>query len=672
MGKPRPRTALPQVSSRKKTHTTISPNHVPRRVAMAVATSTVKISASIEVDIRPDANIMAITQQRLRSLTKSGAFQPDIDFDGLRPLVDIAYWSTFGEVRRDAASAFATLSKNAGNLEILAQAGGLGAALAFLHGAKESMDLAILRDAADTLAQLTQLPSVQLKLLQAPQGIQTVFALVHISDCQLKRSAIEILLNVVQFPDAAVSVATMGGFRVVLHLLRGMTTKKDKRLKQKAAQLLKLLSEPDRNKETLVEESDLVQMFAGLFQDPYLDTDGVFRKELFEALLFLSMDCRVARIFVQMHVVPSLLSLVSDDLPAQSIFLVFSILEAFASDPKNRLELIQDDVLPTILAFHSATVDICVKSLAILNHFVALTTPQRQPLIDLGVVEIVSSEKLYAHTTDKRVKKLSVSLLTALTAVDSPQAVPRTEMAVDHLHHVQLVSRGILPMLFELMNDSDHACRVDVVTALWHLCESDCTRIMMCKKLVLEALFALSIQHDAALREKIAKVLADFATKPDNANKLMDARILLFLVKCIAPSCRHDVLRYEAVRALVGLSSAKIKEVRDRLVQNGVVGFLLRISNLQDPKMGVVAATAKLAEVAMSNLRHDVAALRIQGLMRNWLMKKDGAVRPDEPTSKLSPRKKRFQHVAIRAAKVLAPKHDASTEAIQNRFLSNW
>ncbi|KAH9120313.1 hypothetical protein LEN26_011165 [Aphanomyces euteiches] len=143
-------------------------------------------------------------------------------------------------------------------------------------------------------------------------------------------------------------------------------------------------------------------------------------------------------------------------------------------------------------------------------------------------------------------------------------------MPVDHLQPVQLVSRGDLPMLFELMNDSDHACRVDVGTALWYLCESDCTRFMMCKKLVLEALFALSIQHDAALREKFAKALADFATKPDNAHKLMDARILLFLVKCIALSCRHDVLTYEAVRALAGLSSSKIKEIRDRVVQNGV------------------------------------------------------------------------------------------------------
>ena len=53
-----------------------------------------------------------------------------LEVDTLRPLVDLAYWSTFLEVRRDCAAAFATLSMNEANLQVLSQAGALGALLA--------------------------------------------------------------------------------------------------------------------------------------------------------------------------------------------------------------------------------------------------------------------------------------------------------------------------------------------------------------------------------------------------------------------------------------------------------------------------------------------------------------------------------------------------------------
>ena len=50
------------------------------------------------------------------------SMQP-LGVDTLRPLVDLAYWSTFVEVRRDCAAAFATLSMNDANLDVLSQAG---------------------------------------------------------------------------------------------------------------------------------------------------------------------------------------------------------------------------------------------------------------------------------------------------------------------------------------------------------------------------------------------------------------------------------------------------------------------------------------------------------------------------------------------------------------------
>ena len=74
-------------------------------------------------------------QKALNRLTRPPARAFNVgplEVDTLRPLVDLAYWSTFLEVRRDAAAAFATLSMNEDNLDVLSQAGALGALLALV------------------------------------------------------------------------------------------------------------------------------------------------------------------------------------------------------------------------------------------------------------------------------------------------------------------------------------------------------------------------------------------------------------------------------------------------------------------------------------------------------------------------------------------------------------
>ncbi|ETW07272.1 hypothetical protein, variant 1 [Aphanomyces invadans] len=562
------RNPAPRMSSSSMMCPPLATEPTQRRPAIAVTKKTIHLTANIEVQVRPDAALIESNHDRITALAKLShqqTLQADIDFDGLRPLVDIAYWSTFSEVRRDAAAAFATLSKNAANLEILAQAGGLGAALALLHGAKTHMDLCVLRDASDTLFQLVQLSSIQVKLLNAPNGIASVFALLRVADVHVKRTALRILLQMLSLPDAAAILVKCGGFCLVLHLLRTVATRKDTKLKQLAALLLKRLAAPERNKDVVADEPEIAKMLCQLVQDPYLDTDVAFRRDLLEALVLLAQDRRAARHFVEFNIVPSLLLLLAS--PPHlftTSFLVLSLLELFASNPHNLSSLLHDDIIPSVLAaaFHdrppqapmslstptaSSGMDLTavrVKALMVFNHVVLLPPDIRQPLVDFGVVELIASEKLHL-STEKRIKRLTVTLLTALACVDTPHQIPMERNAVitDKPFHLDLIARGFLPCLLDLLRD-DVATRVDVVTAMWHLCESDCPRLLLCKEPVLEALLAVSIQNDLVLKAKIAKVFADFATKAENTHKLMESRVVLFLVKSIAPSCRSETLRY--------------------------------------------------------------------------------------------------------------------------------
>ena len=80
------------------------------------------------------------------------------------------YWSNFVEVRRDAAAAFATLAMNEANLEVLSQAGALGALLALVAVGSGRNDAQVHRDAASALSNLVTLDDIKLRLLKAPDG----------------------------------------------------------------------------------------------------------------------------------------------------------------------------------------------------------------------------------------------------------------------------------------------------------------------------------------------------------------------------------------------------------------------------------------------------------------------------------------------------------------------
>ena len=98
-----------------------------------------------------------------------------LEVDTLRPLVDLAYWSTFLEVRRDCAAAFATLSMNEANLQVLSQAGALGALLALIGVGNNRNDSQVHRNAATALSHLVKLNDIKFRLLKSPNGLKALF-----------------------------------------------------------------------------------------------------------------------------------------------------------------------------------------------------------------------------------------------------------------------------------------------------------------------------------------------------------------------------------------------------------------------------------------------------------------------------------------------------------------
>ena len=145
--------------------------------------------------------------KRMMKPSKRSFVVEPLQVDTLRPLVDLAYWSTFLEVRRDCAAAFATLSMNPANLQVLSQAGVLGALLALVGttGSRKP-DQQVQRDAATALSYLVGLDEIKLRLLQAPDGLKSLFYMARSQYVTVKRAAVKTLCNLASLDEAKVAI----------------------------------------------------------------------------------------------------------------------------------------------------------------------------------------------------------------------------------------------------------------------------------------------------------------------------------------------------------------------------------------------------------------------------------------------------------------------------------
>ena len=151
---------------------------------------------------------------RLTKTPKRSFHMGNLDVEMLAPLVDLAYWSTFLEVRRDAAAAFATLALNEANLEVLSHSGALGALLALIgvNNGKGKNDVHVHRDAAAALACLAKLDDIKHRLLKAPDGLNSIYYLCKSPSFEVKRAAVNILENLCKLDEVKEEVVSTGVF----------------------------------------------------------------------------------------------------------------------------------------------------------------------------------------------------------------------------------------------------------------------------------------------------------------------------------------------------------------------------------------------------------------------------------------------------------------------------
>jgi hypothetical protein len=193
-----------------------------------------------------------------------------LEVDTLRPLIDLAYWSTFVEVKRDAAAAFATLCMNEANLPVLSDAGTLGALLALVGVSSGKADVQVTRDAATALSHLLVLDEIKLRLLDAPNGLDSVLKMTRSAHLDVKLAAVKALEHLASHVTTKERIVEKGSLKFVL----GLLLSREEKIKRRGARVLRKLVESGANQLAVCESPATVESLMAFLLDPFLASDA--------------------------------------------------------------------------------------------------------------------------------------------------------------------------------------------------------------------------------------------------------------------------------------------------------------------------------------------------------------------------------------------------------------
>eukprot|EP00904_Undaria_pinnatifida_P008605 jgi/Undpi1/4875/HiC_scaffold_19.g08228.m1 len=238
----------------------------------------------------PTAASQQQQQQRVKGLSRAKAAQQrerlrvlstpmdrqhvmkDLTKEEIHAMVELAYWSDFDTSRRDAASAFATLSMNDHNIDVLDRAGVLGAVLALIAREattvqhKRSLSKAstdCLQDASWCLRRMLRRDDIKSRFLEAPGGLTNVLALTASEEVTLRQSAVQILDTLCAFPPAQPAILREGGARVLVAQLAS----DDEPLRRTAARVVRGLSRSPHTHPKSLMDADIVRFLLCLLEE---------------------------------------------------------------------------------------------------------------------------------------------------------------------------------------------------------------------------------------------------------------------------------------------------------------------------------------------------------------------------------------------------------------------
>lgn len=266
--------------------------------------------------------------------------------DMLGPLIDLAYWSNFVEVRRDTAAALAALSMNSDNLSMMARAGTLGAVLALIGDGSRNLrtDGECIRDATLALAQIVKVREINERFLINPRGLDVIFKMMRGSFKSVKRHSLAVLQNLCQSKSANAAVVNKGGLR---HLFALIQNKNDD-IRRMAANVVSVIARTIEDKAMLF-DNHVITLGLLMLRREFLDKEEAVELSLVDFFSALATVPAARVRLVRSNVSLVLLrKLKTQHMPLETIAKIFKCELSLACEPANHARLLEERLLAVV------------------------------------------------------------------------------------------------------------------------------------------------------------------------------------------------------------------------------------------------------------------------------------------------------------------------------------
>ena len=590
--------------------------------------------------------------ERLTRVPKRNYAVGNLDVDMLGPLVDLAYWSTFLEVRRDAAAAFATLALNEANLEVLSQSGALGALLALIGVNNGKNDAQVHRDAASALSCLVKLDDVKYRLLKAPDGLSSIYYMCKSPSYEVKRAAVAIIANLCSLDDVKSEIVNSGGIR---HLL-SLTLAKDEIAQRKASRVLANLASCRENQSVIVNDAQALRCTQLLLSEC---AELAVRRDMIEMVSRLASCEEHNRAIVSANLIAPLLAHLNPRHSSlETISRVSKCLSAIAHSHSVHENMVQEGIVEAVdvIMFHELaemrqyrdfqrrkerreadrlrrlsinpsenakmaehecgrkkygsheeeleahTQRSC---LAILLHL-SENESCRQELVDRHAFKSIVSACLSKCIERKWLR----TMLTIMANISDTGNIKGGSF-----RHEQLMEHGAFAPIHLSFSSVDYEMKRNAVKLMSHISASQEVGHSLAKSGMVKHACELVNTSDEELVGWTTNLLASLAEHESNIPSLLDAGIAGVLTLLLGPKVKDKSVKTNIVRAISMLSMSSNPELKVQLATSGALGYLVGIAKQHTGIIKMYASSA------LSNLEHDTAALRIQMRFRGFLVR---------------------------------------------------
>ena len=561
--------------------------------------------------------------------------------------MDLAYWSTFVEVRRDAAAAFATLAMNGelscclvclwkiiilleANLEALSSAGTLGALLALIATNNRDNDAQVHRDAATALSHLVTLDDIKYRLVKAPDGINALFSLCRSMNNEVKRAGLSTISKLAESHDLKSAIVSNGG----LAHLYALTSMKDEATRRQASKLLKMISCYTPIHEQFVSTKQVIRQTVTLLLDCQ---DLETRRDMIEIVTNVASTKERQNALADSGVLgPLLVHLDPVHSSLETIVLVIRCLYTLSSSTKVQQMMIAEGIvqrlggiifdelgeirefqerrranevsayknIPVWKAKSNSKLPLEDEALRLgLSIFVHLSTHRSNTpkLLEADFLIKLLDKTIY-KSRDKRVRRPVGKIINNL--------VERPKSNQESLHP-NLFGRAMLSALTTFLTGEDYELKILAAHYISNVAVyTEAKKTLGKDEEILEHLVLLCNPVNSEINEWVSRALAELTEDKANFDILCGFGCIPALISVITPRVKNRKVSLEAIRALANLSCKE--DLRDQIVSNGALGYLLSFSRSGTglTKMYVLAT--------LTNLEDDAAALRIQTVFRGF------------------------------------------------------